>query len=150
MYPEISIYDYTNQVTEEYKSYEPDTLSRWKSTRLAQFDAEEVGTKAQLEERRDIYEKQLEKEWRKYRETMHRRQGQVMDEFKQALATAFFVNVPVTISDLVYSRAWDEGHSSGLREVTNCYGHLANFVEEIITENNKAQRAQDQNLLQKG
>ena len=36
------------------------------------------------------------------------------------------------IGDLIFDKAWEDGHSSGLSEVASYYGDISDFVDKII------------------
>jgi hypothetical protein len=35
--------------------------------------------------------------------------------------------------EVIYSRAWDKGHSCGLQEVENCFNDLCDFIQQVET-----------------
>ena len=144
------IYTFAETINEQWNRYSPQTLESWKKSRLAQFDAEEVGTKAHLEKRRQEYEKTLQTEWKVSHDALWKKQKELMDNFRERLADEFLSMFPESITDLVYRRAWDDGHSSGLSEVINHYRDLAEFVENIIKGHKEAKRNHEQERLLKG
>lgn len=145
------IYELADEINEQWNRYHPQGITAWKTPRLFEFDGSEVGTKTQLEERRTIFEIGLDRKWREYQQACHRRQAEVMQTFKEYLAGEFFSeDTPDSITDRVYGKAWEEGHSSGLRDVVNCYGDLASFVNNILSDYVTHQDGKYQEELLKG
>ena len=60
------------------------------------------------------------------------RQNALMDEFFRDLAESEGFDPESKIAKLVYSEAWDRGHSAGLSEVASDYSSVADFAEQII------------------
>jgi hypothetical protein len=144
------IYIFADSVSEQLGRYSPLTQDAWLRPRLADFDLNEVGTKAQLEQRRCDYERDLEPRWIEYRDALWVKQNDLMIEFTAALAKEFLPMLPHSITDKVYDRAWDEGHSSGLREIVNVYQELANFVDNLLKDYVEFQGRLNQEPLFKG
>lgn len=42
---------------------------------------------------------------------------------------------PIKLREVIHSRAWEEGHSSGESEVDNCYYDIVRFVDNVLNSN---------------
>lgn len=144
------IYVFVDQLNEQWNRYYPQSLGDWSRIHLVQFDLDEVGTKAQLEQRRRTYESSLEPLWRTYRDALWTKQNDLMETFRSTLAEEFLPTIPQVISDRVYYRAWEEGHHAGFRNVVNVYRDIADFVKNLLKDYIVLQRSIDQELLLKG
>lgn len=56
------------------------------------------------------------------------RSGEIHVQFKATLAVEYLPGVPVAASDLVFARAWADGHSDGHSQVEWMYSDLADLV----------------------
>lgn len=56
----------------------------------------------------------------------------IMEEFKQYLHVEHGVNLNEKQHNIVYSKAWADGHSAGYSEVEHHYIELADFAREIL------------------
>lgn len=50
------------------------------------------------------------------------------EHMREALRAAYLPNVPAKISDLVFAKAWEDGHANGEHEVEQVYEDLAEIV----------------------
>lgn len=134
----MDIYEIAEKTTEELKRYHPTRLKEWVKPYLEEFDNQEIGTKRSLADKRCEYEELLKKRHKEYASQMHTHQGVLMDEFQTSLADYFLsgkkYEVPQSVADRIYGRAWEEGHSSGLSDVVTAYGELAGLVTACIDE----------------
>lgn len=48
------------------------------------------------------------------------------------LADEYAKNLPATMHELIFGRAWADGHSSGYNEIENCYRDHADFAKAIV------------------
>jgi hypothetical protein len=73
------------------------------------------------------------KDQKKY-EAYNKRQAEIELDFVADLEKEFGTDVyPKRVRELIFSKAWQEGHSYGHGEVLNCYGDLAEFVDDILS-----------------
>lgn len=56
------------------------------------------------------------------------RLGEISAQFAADLAKEYLPGVPQAASDLVFARAWEDGHSYGYQPVENAYEDLATLV----------------------
>lgn len=59
-------------------------------------------------------------------------QNRLLSEFVQDLAVHHGYQPDSPIAQVIYSKAWDDGHANGLHEVMNCYDELTYFADEIL------------------
>ncbi len=134
----MDIYEIANKTTKQLRDYHPQRFSEWSKPFLKEFDEKEVGTKTLLETRRQAYEENLKNLHKVYASQRYEHQGVLMDEFQTSLADYFLsgkkYEVPQSVADRIYGRAWEEAHSSGLTEVVTAYGELADLVTACIDE----------------
>jgi hypothetical protein len=77
----------------------------------------------------DLREAQRE-EARRYREEVLRAEAAKRVAQAEELAAEWLPGLPKTLTDRVYSYAWDMGHSAGFNEVATYYGDVAELVFE--------------------
>ncbi len=51
------------------------------------------------------------------------------DHMQEALRTAYLPNLPEAVTDLVFRKAWEDGHASGEHEVEQIYEDLAEIAK---------------------
>jgi hypothetical protein len=56
----------------------------------------------------------------------------ILQEFKQYLYVEHGLNLNEKQHNLVYAKAWEDGHAHGYSEVENHYIELAHFAREIL------------------
>lgn len=56
-------------------------------------------------------------------------------QFRHWLAEEYASFFPASVQDLIWGKAWADGHSSGYGDVEHHYQELAQFAEEVIREN---------------
>ncbi len=135
------IYEIATELQEKYNRSYPENFTTWSKSSLDQFDAEEVGTKVVLEERRKCYEEQLKTSYKEYANTIRNFQKETLQQFKEELARKFFVGqiikVSTTVTDRVFDRAYDRGHSCGFRDIVTEYSELSEFALCILFDYNQ-------------
>ena len=133
----MNIYEIADAVQEQLNRYHPRSYPTWSKLSLYEFDCKTRGTKAELEKKRNEFELQLHIDYEEYVTTMRKNQSEQYDIFKAALAEEFLtcdnnLIIPQSVSDRIYYRAYEEGHSAGLRDVVSEYGELSAFVLQCI------------------
>ena len=61
----------------------------------------------------------------------------LLEEFQSALAEENSIDVSSNVHQLVWQKAWEDGHSCGLYAVANHYESYADWADEIIKANIK-------------
>lgn len=93
------------------------------------MDPEAIRKYAENVEKYNAYEVKL----KEYDKTYSRKQNERLMQFRQDLAIENGLDkFPKAISDKVYAKAWEDGHSSGLYEVATNYEELAEMVLDIV------------------
>ena len=61
-----------------------------------------------------------------------------MQEFKEELFSLYaYAGISRETFDVIFEKAWEDGHSDGLYRVEDCVDELCGFVEDIIKSVNK-------------
>lgn len=82
---------------------------------------------AQIRSDNNHYSKGARQEWRE-------EEGRIKESFAADLAAEYMPYMPKAVTDLVFSRAWEEGHSAGYSSVAGEYEALTDFVMAIKDE----------------
>ncbi len=72
--------------------------------------------------------------FKEYRAKWHEKQNDLHKKYKDELF-AYYGNSP--FNDIIYSRAYEEGHSTGYEEIENIFYDLHCFVNEIFIRINE-------------
>lgn len=70
-------------------------------------------------------------------EKYHAQSKKLMDIFRQDLRDEYLPNSLLSYDDLIYSKAYEDGHSAGCSEITCHYEELVDFVQRTIDIANK-------------
>ncbi|ASV44547.1 hypothetical protein PBI_SCTP2_532 [Salicola phage SCTP-2] len=76
-----------------------------------------------------------EEKYQKDRDAYYDKRNQIMEDFKNELLEeeGFTRNdIRKRIGEIVYSKAWEDGHSNGLSEVENHFSEYSEMVDEIL------------------
>ena len=96
-----------------------------------EFDNSYRGTVNELRTAKEVFMQELNRAYREaqtaYRNETYRLHHIV---FKEDLRQEY--GHDQKIGDLIFDKAWEDGHSSGLSEVTSYYGDISDFVGKII------------------
>lgn len=137
---EISIFELASQIQARIGTYYPQTFHSWSKDRFHEFEEKEIGTQAQLREHRRCYEVHLRKDYNEYAEALRAQIAKEYEYFKAALAKEFFGDTknPLfqEVTDKVFSKAYENGHASGLRDVAYEYQELAELISLCNKLNN--------------
>jgi len=57
--------------------------------------------------------------------------GLLVAEWVEFLKDEHGYDLPAAAQSAVYSKAWEDGHSSGYQEVESCYMNLADFARTV-------------------
>ena len=60
--------------------------------------------------------------------------GRIVEEFAAWLANKYASDLPATVQDRIWSKAWQKGNSAGYAEVENEYLDFAEFAQGIEKE----------------
>lgn len=60
------------------------------------------------------------------------RGGQIRDEFAANLAAEYLPAMPSTVTDKVFAKAWEDGHSTGYALVEDMYSELADLLDAAV------------------
>lgn len=74
-------------------------------------------------------------EWQAARRAYQESWGKVTQEFAEYLAATYAPWLVKQTQDMIWRKAWEDGHSSGYSEVENYYMDLASFAEDAVTQN---------------
>jgi hypothetical protein len=66
------------------------------------------------------------------RDGWRRKEQEIKESFCADLAAEYLPDVPKVITDFVFSKAWEEGHSAGYQSVAGEYEELAELVLMIM------------------
>lgn len=59
-------------------------------------------------------------------------EGEIIDEFKQALFDDNGYEQDSKVAEVIFSEAWEDGHSSGLKEVEQHFYDYDEFAQDIL------------------
>lgn len=57
--------------------------------------------------------------------------GEVIEKFRDWLGDKYASEFPKEVQDLIYGKAWEDGHAHGLSEVESHYIDTVDFVEKV-------------------
>jgi hypothetical protein len=119
----------------DYEKYEnrltyPDR-SEMLTAKEKEFDNTQTGTINELRLAKAEFMRTIEQEYREAQNTYRAENRRLHHEvFKEDLRQDY--NHGQKIGDLIFERAWADGHSSGLHEVAGYYEELSDFVDKIL------------------
>lgn len=80
----------------------------------------------------------LSAEYESKRKDIQKLRVERMQEFKEELFSLYaYAGTSRETFDVIYQKAWEDGHSCGLYSVANCVNELCGFVDDIIKSINK-------------
>lgn len=65
------------------------------------------------------------------RDTYYTKRGELEKQWREWLDSTYAAHLPSPVRGLIFSKAWEDGHSSGYYEVESKYEEYADFVDEV-------------------
>ena len=115
--------------TKKLNVYKPAYVPKPCITQSDMNNSEKVKKYAEDLEKYEAYLKEYDEYMKKY----HEEESTLLKKFRNDLAVENGLgDLPQAISDLVYAKAWEDGHSSGLYEVESHYSELAEMILNVV------------------